>query len=107
MKRLNRRIRTAMDDLRTADPMVESFGQTVTTAMDGFVFCNTFALLAADLAIRWQASNLDGASLASIVTEFPTRCLATAALVAFAMYVQARGFHGCIGRGGWRYRMYF
>ena len=101
MRRWSRRIRSAMGGLRAADPAVEFLGQTATTALDGFVFCNTFAVLATDVAIRWLDSNLRGPSLASLVTEFPARCLATATLIAVAVYVHARWFPWMRWRRWW------
>jgi hypothetical protein len=84
VKLFGERIRVAFAT-RAKDPMPGLFGWTMTAAMDAFIFAYPIAILAIEIARRWQSSDL-GLGVIGIVGLFPLRCLLTLGVIAVWVY---------------------
>jgi hypothetical protein len=90
MKLFLQRVRAALAEALSEEPMYELLGATLTALMSGFTFTFFVAGMAVDMARRWQSSEV--ALGLSAILQFPTRSLFSLGLLALWVYGLMRFF---------------
>ena len=96
MRLFLQRVRSVLADAVSEEPLYDSLGPTLTALLSSLTFTLFMAMMAVDMARRWQSS----AATLNAVTQYPTRFLFTLAIIALWTYGLMR-FFGFIGWPRW------